>query len=282
VLFVGGGFISFEFAHIAARAGTRPVIIDHGTRPLHGFDPDLVELLVTRGTDIGIDLRRDTDITSIERTGSTFHATVETSGARSTIETDLVVHGAGRVPQLAKLDLDAANIAYGERGVTVAGHLQSTTNPAVYAAGDSADTVGMALTPVAVFEGKVAASNMLKGATVNPDYDGVPTAVFTIPELARVGLLEDDANAKGLDPDVRYHDTSGWYSNYRIGETTAATKILIDRSTDTIVGAHMLGPDYGELINFLGLAIKLQLTTRQLKSMTATYPSVSSDLGSML
>lgn len=282
VLFVGGGFISFEFAHIAARVGARVVIIDHGTRPLHGFDPDLVELLVTRGDDVGIKLRRETGIIAIERTGSTFQATVETGGEHSRIETDLVVHGAGRIPRLAELDLDAANIAHGERGVTVAGHLQSTTNPAVYAAGDAADTPGMALTPVAVFEGKVAASNMLKGATVTPDYNGVPTAVFTIPELARVGLLEEDAKAKGLDVDVRYHDTSGWYSNYRIGETTVATKILIDRSTDTIVGAHMLGPEYGELINFLALAIKLRLTTRQLKSMTTTYPSVSSDLGSML
>lgn len=135
---------------------------------------------------------------------------------------------------------------------------------------------------MAVFEGKVAASNMLKQTTTAPDYAGVPTVVFTVPELARVGLLEDEATAAGFDIDVRYRDTSGWYSNYRIGERTAATKILVDRSTDTIVGAHMLGPEYGELINFLGLAIKLGLTTRQLKSMTASYPSVGSDLGSML
>ena len=81
---------------------------------------------------------------------------------------------------------------------------------------------------------------------------------------------------------VRYTDTGRWYSNYRVGETTAASKILVDRANDTIVGAHMLGPDYGELINFCALAIKLGLTTRQLKSMTAAYPTVTSDLGSML
>jgi glutathione reductase (NADPH) len=166
--------------------------------------------------------------------------------------------------------------------VTVADHLQSTTNPGVYAAGDSADTPGMPLTPVAVFEGKVAASNMLKGTNIAPDYAGVPTAVFTMPELVRVGLLEDEARAARIDMDVRYSDTSGWYSNYRIGETTAAAKILIDKSSDTVVGAHMLGPEYGELINFFALAIKLGLTTRQLKSMTTTYPSVGSDIGSVL
>jgi len=133
-----------------------------------------------------------------------------------------------------------------------------------------------------VFEGKVAASNMLKGTTTAPDYTGVSTAVFTIPELARVGLLEEEARDRGIDIDVRYTDTSSWYSNYRIGETTAATKILIDRSDDTIVGAHLLGPEYAELVNILALAMKLRLTTRQLKSMTAAYPTVGSDLGSML
>ena len=108
----------------------------------------------------------------------------------------------------------------------------------------------------------MAATNMLNGTTKTPDYTGVPTAVFTIPELARVGLLEDEARSNGIDVDVRYSDTSGWYSNYRIGETAAAAKILVDNTTDTIVGAHMLGPDYGELINILAVAMKLGLTTR--------------------
>ncbi|MFA5564688.1 MAG: NAD(P)/FAD-dependent oxidoreductase [Acidimicrobiia bacterium] len=282
VLFVGGGFVSFEFAHIAARAGTRPVIIDRGVRPLKGFDPDLVDLLVARGSDAGIEVRPETTITGIEPVGSGYRVTLDTAGNPAEIETDLVVHGAGRIPQLSTLDLDAANVAHDTAGVTVAGHLQSTTNPAVYAAGDSADTPGAPLTPVAVFEGKVAASNMLKGTTTVPDYAGVPTAVFTIPELVRVGLLEHEATAAGINVDVRYNDTSGWYSNYRIGETTAATKILVDTADDTIVGAHMLGPEYGELINVFSLAIKLGLTTRQLKSMTAAYPTVGSDLGSML
>ncbi|MDW3221084.1 MAG: NAD(P)/FAD-dependent oxidoreductase [Acidimicrobiales bacterium] len=282
ILFVGGGFISFEFAHIAARAGSRPVIVDRGDRPLKGFDPDLVELLITRGAEVGINVQRESVVTAIEPQPSGLRVTVERAGTETTIETDLVVHGAGRIPQLSRLGLDAAGVACGEKGVDVAGHLQSTTNPAVYAGGDAADSPGMALTPVAVFEGKVAASNMLTDSAVVPDYNGVPTAVFTIPELARVGLLEADASAEGIDLDVRYSDTSGWYSNYRIGETAAAVKILVDKTTDTIVGAHMFGPEYGELINFCALAMKLGLTTRQLKSMTAAYPTVTADLGSML
>ncbi len=282
ILFVGGGFISFEFAHIAARVGSTPVILDRGTRPLKAFDFDLVELLISRGADAGIELWRSTTITAIEKSETGYQVSMERSGHSESAEFDLVVHGAGRTPELSGLDLDAAGVEWDERGVRVAAHLQSTSNPAVYAAGDAANTSGLPLTPVAVFEGKVAASNMLKTTTTVPDYNGVPMAVFTIPELTRVGLLEEEARDRGIDVDVRYRDTSGWYSNYRIGETTAATKILIDRTSDRIVGAHLLGPEYGELINFLGLGMKLDLTTRQLKSMTAAYPSVGSDLGSIL
>lgn len=163
-----------------------------------------------------------------------------------------------------------------------AGHLQSVSNPAVFAAGDAADTPGLPLTPVAVFEGRVAASNMLGGKTTVPDYAGVPSVVFTIPELARVGLLEDEARAAGHDVAVRFSDTGGWFSNYRTGETCAAAKILVDRKTDLVLGAHRPGPEYGGLINFTALAIKLGLTTRQLRSMTASHPSVGSDPGAML
>jgi len=282
ILFVGGGFISFEFAHISARAGSSPVIVDRGERPLKSFDPDLVELLVDRGRDAGIDLRRSTTIVDVQPADGGYQITLEHAGTRETIEADLVVHGAGRVAELADLGLDAAGVEWGEHGIQVADHLQSTTNPAVWAAGDSADTAGMPLTPVAVSEAKVAASNMIKDTTTTPDYAGIPTAVFTIPELARVGMLESEAHDQGIDLAVRYSDTSGWYSNYRIGERTAAAKVLIDQSSDQIVGAHLLGPEYGELINTLGLAIRLGLTTRQLKSATAAYPTVGSDLGSML
>ena len=282
ILFVGGGFISFEFAHIAARAGAAPVIIDRGERPLKNFDPDLVELLVDRGRSVGINLRRTTTIVDVQPTDGAYKVTLEHVGTRETIETDLVVHGAGRIAELGDLGLDVAGVHWGEHGIQVADHLQSTTNPAIWAAGDSADTDGMPLTPVAVSEAKVAASNMIKNTSTAPDYRGIPTAVFTIPELARVGMLESEARAAGTDLAVRYSDTSGWYSNYRIGETTAAAKILIDQSTDQILGAHLLGPEYGELINTLALAIKLGLTTRQLRSATAAYPTVGSDLGSML
>lgn len=282
ILFVGGGFVSFEFAHIAARAGAEPVIIDRGARPLSAFDPDLVEMLIARSAGVGVDLQRETEIVSVEEADGVFMVEVTTGGKTRTIKTDLVVHGAGRIAALADLNLEAAGVAYGDKGIVVAPPLQSTTNAAVFAAGDSADTKGMPLTPVAVIEGKVAASNMLKDQKIVPDYSGIPTAVFTVPELARVGMLEVEAKEAGHDVDVRFTNTGGWYSNYRIGEKSAAAKVLVDKSDGKILGAHLFGPEYGELINFFGLAMKLGLTAKQLKSMTAVYPSVGSDLGSLL
>lgn len=282
IVFVGGGFVSFEFAHIAARAGSEVCIIDRGEKPLKGFDAGLVEKLVDRGEDIGIELRRNTALKSIKKDGAGLLVTVDTNGETQELPADMVVHGAGRVPAIDQLDLAAANVEAGDRGIAVNAYLQSVSNPKVYAAGDAADTQGAPLTPVAVFEGKVAASNMLKGNQTKPDYSGVPSAVFTIPELTRVGMLEDEAESTGHNICVVENETGDWYSNLRVGENCAATKVIIDKGSDTILGAHLLGPEYGEIINFFGMAIRLGLTTKDLKQMVAAYPSVGSDLSSML
>lgn len=281
ILFVGAGFISFEFAHIAARAGAEVVIIDRGTRPLDPFDPDLVDRLVAHSAALGVAIHLRTRLASIGKTPDGYIVAGTTDGQERRWTADLVVHGAGRVAAIDDLDLEAAGVERGRKGVRVHPHLQSVSNPAVYAAGDAAETSGPQLTPVAVFEGKVAASNMLKGAQAVADYRAVPSVVFTIPELARVGLLEEEARATGRDVRVTFTDTSGWYSNLRVGATCAAAKVLVDGETDEILGAHLLGPGYAELINFFGLAITLGLTAAQLRSMTAAYPTVGSDLGSL-
>lgn len=282
IVFVGGGYIAFEFAHIAGHIGASAVVVDRGDRPLRHFDPDLVRLLVERSRRDGVEVHEQTEVVGIVRSGADFQVTVERAGVTSKLSADLVVHAAGRVPELQHLNLDAAGVEGGPEGVLVADHLQSTTNPAVYAAGDAAQTQAARLTPVAVIEGKVAASNLLKGTRIAPSYAGVPSTVFTLPELNRVGLLEYEARAIGLDIDVRYTDTSSWYSNYRIGESTGAAKILVDRSNNRVLGAHLLGHDSAELINSFGLAIKLGLTAAQLRSAVATYPSTGSDLSALL
>lgn len=282
ILFVGGGFISFEFAHIVARAGSTARIIDHGERPLKGFDPDLVDILIQRTEQETITFHPSSVLDSIEEADEGFKVNASVNGEPKVWDFDLIVHGAGRVPAIDGLNLEAANVEVDAKGILVNEYLQSTSNPAVYAAGDAANTPGLPLTPVAVFEGKVAASNMLKGNKIIPDYRGIASTVFTIPELATVGLLESEAEAKGLDYRVKFTDTGKWYSNMRVGEKSAASKIIIDNASDKILGAHLLGPEYGELINFFSLAIKLSLKTRDLKNMVSAYPSVGSDLGSLL
>jgi glutathione reductase (NADPH) len=231
---------------------------------------------------VGIDVHLETKLTSVVATAQGFVVSCERAGEKKQWTVDLVIHGAGRVPALDTLNLGAAGVDASKNGIAVNDFLQSVSNPAVYAAGDAADTSGLPLTPVAVFEGKVAASNMIKGNKTAPDYRGVPSVVFTIPELARVGLLEAEALEKSRDVRVRYTDTGAWFSNFRIGESCAAVKVLIDESTDEILGAHMLGPEYAELINFFALAVKLKLTAANLKKMTAAYPTVGSDLGALL
>ncbi|WP_294041912.1 NAD(P)/FAD-dependent oxidoreductase [Sphingomonas sp.] len=282
ILFVGGGYISFEFAHIAARAGSRVCVVEHGGRPLKGFDPDLVDRLVAHGRRLGVEVRLYTALESIERLEGGLRVRAKSNGLIEELTVDLVVHGAGRIPAIDRLDLAAAAIERTDEGILVDAHLRSVSNPAVYAAGDAADTPGAALTPVAVFEGKVAASNMLKGDHAEPDYRGVPSVVFTIPELARVGMMEAEARAAGHEVRVISNDTSEWFSNFRVGETCGHTKIIVDARTDEILGAHLLGPGYAEIVNHFGLAIRLGLMAGDLKKMVSAYPTIGSDLGSML
>lgn len=281
ILFVGGGYISFEFAHIAARAGSEVIIADHGEHPLHGFDPDLVEKLVERSREAGIALQRNANIKHIQRENGRFAVPLETQERESTEYADLVVHGAGRAADLEELDLKMAGVSYSHKGVEVDAHLRSTGNAHIYAAGDAADTKGPPLTPVAGIEGRIAAKNIL-GEQATPNYAGVASVVFTLPELAKVGLLEAEAEAQGIDFDVIYTDTSGWFSNLRVAESVGATKVLIEKGSDRIVGAHMLGHGYAETINFFALAIRLGLTRGQLSEVPMAYPTIGSDLSSML
>lgn len=119
ILFVGGGFISFEFAHIAARAGSTVHIIDHGERPLKAFDPDLVDKLVQRTQGLGIEFQPLTEFRAIEPTKNGFTVVADVDDDARTWNVDLVVHGAGRVAALDRLELAAAGVEYGDRGVQV-------------------------------------------------------------------------------------------------------------------------------------------------------------------
>ena len=278
--FIGGGYISFEFAHIAARAGASITILHSGDRPLAGFDPDLVDRLATASKEIGIRVQTETEVVKVERGKGGFKVHTAEGDA---LEADLVVHGAGRVPEIDALNLEAGNIDHDvPQGIAVNEYLQSVSNPAIYAAGDSADTEGLPLTPVAVSEGLVVASNILKGNQRTPDYTGTPSVVFTIPSLARAGLDEAQAKAQGLKFTVNHQDTSDWYTSRRINEKHSAYKVLVEEETGRILGAHLLGAHAGEVINMFALAIRHGLTSQTLKTSIYVHPAASSDIGYMV
>jgi len=279
VTFIGGGYIGFEFAHVAARAGAKVTILDR-SEPLTGFDPDLVRHLVDCSQKIGVEVHPRTEVASIQRDdeGNFRIAT----GDGQTIETDLVVHSAGRVPNVHTLELAAAGIEFSDKGIAVNEFFQSPTNPAVYAAGDVVDGGLPPLTPVANYQGITVAHNLLEGNVATNDHPIVPKAVFTSPALAAVGLSEAQAREAGLDLKVNHDDWSHFSSMKKVGETHAMYKVLIDKHTDQIVGAHLLGPEAAELINIFALAMKMEATTATMKSMPWVFPTFVADLKSMV
>jgi glutathione reductase (NADPH) len=282
IAFVGGGYISFEFAHVAARAGTQVTILHRGPRPLVEFDADLVGRLTTRTRALGVDVRLETEVRAIEPVGGRYRVTVEGRDGPAGVDADLVVHGAGRVPDLDDLALDAAGVAYSGAGVQVNQHLQSVSNPLVYAAGDCAATEGPALTPVAGYEGRIVAANLLEGNHATPNYEVVPSVVFTLPPLASVGLREDEARANGLSFVEHHEDTSSWYSSRRLGEQFSAFKVLIEQNSNRIVGAHLLGPHADETINLFALAMREGMTADRFKQMLWAYPTHGADTAYMV
>ena len=282
VVFVGGGYIAFEFAHIAVRAGAGVQILHRGARPLNKFDPDLVSQLVQATRDLGVEVQLNTAVTAIERRGDHVLVHAQTGVQEHTIEADLVIHAAGRVPEIDDLELEQAGIARQKDGVSVNAYLQSVTNPAVYAAGDSVASGGFPLTPVAGMQGDIVARNLLEGNQHTPNYTGIPSVVFTIPPLARVGLDEEAAHARGLRFRTHHEDTSGWYSSRRVALPHTGFKVLVEEDTERLLGAHLLGLHAEEVINLFALAIRAGLRATDLKQMVYAYPTSASDVSYMV
>jgi len=281
VLFVGGCYISFEFAHVAARAGAQVTILHRGPRPLEGFDPDLVDMLVRRSGEAGIRVELGIEVRGVDAAGDSLVVRGVQQGVERSFETDLAVHGAGRVPDLDDLDLDAGGVKREKRGVTVNQFLQSVSNPAVYAGGDAAAN-GLALTPKAEHDAGVLTNNLLEGNRRTPNYEGIASAVFTIPPLAAVGLTEEAARAAGRRFRVNHQDTAGWFNTQRVGETASGFKVLVEEETDHVLGAHLLGPRADEVINLFAVAIRLRIPARELQQVICAYPTYSSDMHYML
>lgn len=281
IVLVGGGYIAAEFSHIAARAGAKVTVLEFADRMLTPFDPDIVDLLMTKSRAIGIDIRTGTRVEAVEKSPSGFEVRAVSNDKRHSFEADLVVHAAGRVPDIDSLNLAAAGVDRDKRRLKLNEFLQSTSNPAVYAAGDAAG-IGPPLTPVVSHDGKIAAANMLDGNQERPNYLGVPSVAFTLPPIARVGMLESEAREKGLRFHVNHERTASWYTARRVAENASGFKVIVEEDSGRILGAHLIGPHVDEVVNIFALAVRHSLTSKDLKSTIFGYPTAASDIGYML
>ena len=281
IVLLGGGFIAAEFANIAALAGAQVTVIEQMDRMLNPFDPDLVGWLMEKFRAVGIDVRLSTRVTAIEKNNGGFSVRTSSSDQDEIFTADLVVHAAGRVPDLEPLDLAAAGVKSEKGRLELNEYLQSVSNAAVYAVGDASSS-GPPLTPVASHDAKVAVTNMMNGNHSKPNYLGVPSVAFTIPPIASVGLSEKQALEKGLKFRMQSEKASSWYTARRVAETTYGFKVLVEEATDHILGAHLVGPHADEVINLFALAIRKGLTAEDLKTMIFAYPTGASDIGYMV
>lgn len=281
LLIVGGGYIAAEFSHIASRGGTKVTVLQRGERMLAHFDRDLVGYLMDKFTEIGVDVHLKTAVQAIERAGDRYLVRAQGLEGARTFETDLVVHAAGRVPDIQDLNLSLGNVSVHNGRLKLNDYLQSVSNPIVYAAGDAAGT-GPPLTPVASHDAKVVAANLLDGNRHRPDYRSVPSVAFTLPPIAAVGLSEEQARRQNLTIRVKSAKASDWYTARRVREAVYGYKTIVDEASERIIGAHLVGPGADEVINLFALAMRHNLTLDDIKATMFAYPTGASDIGYML
>lgn len=281
IVFVGGGYIGMEFAHMAVRAGAQVTIVDAGSRPLHAFDPDLVKGLRKYSESIGIKFIFNAEPTKLKKKEKKLTLTYEVNGNEKTIEANIVFNTAGRVPALAGLDLGNGNVQFTDKGVETNSYLQSISNANVYACGDVSDK-NLPLTPLSGRQGYVVAENIINGNKKELEVPKIPSVVFTLPNLATVGYSEEEATSRYKNIRVAYNVATDWFNAKRINAPLYAYKIIMNDRTGEIVGAHLVGPDAGETINILTMAINNGMTDKDIKSTIFSYPSWVNDIKNMV
>lgn len=287
IAFVGGGFISFEFAHFAARLGSSPgqiYILEAMKNVLGPFDSDMVQQLTDASQEEGINIQTDVKIVEIVKKENHFEV-ISDSG--STIEADLVVNGAGRRPDIGFLDLETAGVDYSRTGIHVDSFMR-TSNPNIFAVGDCASTIQLAR--VADIEAKTAALTVVNAleeenddSPPGLDYSSVPAVLFTYPQLGMVGKTEDQLQQENIKYWKSTDTNLSWPTYRRIGMRHAAYKILVD-SNNHILGAHFVSDNTTGMVNTFAQAMRAGITVDELhvSSILTPYPSRESDILYML
>ncbi len=270
IIFIGGGYISFEFAHVAAAYGAQVTILNKSEQVLRQFDSDLVATTVAASEQAGIKVLTGREPVEMSRNEAGVQVRCKNGEVH---EAAAVFVAAGREANLQDLNLEGLGLAPSPRGLVVDEKMRVAGQTNLYAVGDCARTISLA--PVADREALVAAVN-ITGGELNMDYRTVPSVCFTQPPLASVGLTEAEAKKQGLSFRVRRGETTGWANQRRLGAKFGQFKLLVD-DDGLILGAHILDHGAGDMINVFALAMKNELPAKDLKEMMWAYPTLTSD-----
>ncbi|MGY3487100.1 glutathione reductase (NADPH) [Bradyrhizobium sp. USDA 4011] len=281
VVFIGGGVISLEFGHVYARAGSSVTILEALPQLLPAMDTDAVAALQAESERIGLQIRTGVKIERIEAAGGRFRVIFTHEDLEKAVEADWVVNGAGRIADVNALGLAAGQVDHDNGRIAIDGHLRSTSNSRVYVCGDAVPSSPQ-LSPIATYEGDLVGRNIVDGPKHSPDYASIATAVYTVPALAAAGLTETAAKAKGLPVATHVNDMRDWFSARTYAETVAWSKIIVDRGSDRILGAHFVGHAGHELVNIFSLAMKFGIRASELREHIYAYPTYASDIKHML
>ena len=276
IVIVGGGYVAVEFAGIFHGLGARVTQLYRGPLFLRGFDDDVRQALAREMGKKGIDVRFDSSVESIERRdtddGPRFTVTLADGGA---IEASLVMYATGRRPNTEGFGLEDAGVALNEKGAIVVDEDWRTSVPNIHAIGDVTDRIN--LTPVAVAEGQALADLLFNPSGRTVDYDGVPSAVFSQPPVGTVGLTEAEARARYGAVDV-YRSTFRPLKHTLSGrDEQAMMKLVVDARSDRVVGVHMVGPDAGEIIQGIAVALKCGATKAQFDATIGIHPTTAEE-----
>jgi glutathione reductase (NADPH) len=277
LVIVGGGYIAVELAGVFHAAGAHVQILLRGDSILRGFDQDIRSTLREQMTKRGIAIRCETVVRSLERepNGS---LSVRLAGGEM-IEADVVLYATGRAPNTQNLGLEAVGVKQDESGAVIVDAWSRTSVPSIYAVGDVTDRVN--LTPVAISEGRAFAETTFNNRPMTMDHNGVPSAVFSQPPVATVGLSEAQARLLYATVDIYRSRFRPMKHTLSGRDEQTMMKLVVDRVTDRVVGAHMVGADAPEIIQGVAIALKCGATKAQFDATVGIHPTAAEEFVTM-
>lgn len=276
IVIIGAGYIGMEFASIFVGLGVSVTVLYRGDQVLRGFDMDLRDGVAEAMRDRGIDFRMNTQVASINKDGDGYRVALKDG---STISASLVMAATGRVPNTTGLGLQQAGVELGWNGHVVVDEYSKSTVDSIYAVGDVTDRKN--LTPVAIREGIAFVETVFKDKPETMDYDFIPTAVFTEPEIGTVGLSEEEAREKYRAVDIYKSSFRPMRATISGRDEKMLIKLVIDAESDKVLGVHLLGPDAAEIVQMAAISLRLGVTKAQLDGTMALHPSIAEEIVTM-